>query len=433
LVERNNGIVEVNGSIPLRSNSLLFSMEHAMSFFESVPMLPEDPIFGLNRLYQADPRPNKVNLGVGAYQDAQAKPYVLETIQEAEKRLFQKGMSKEYLPIDGNSEYIQETIKLVFGSNCSRVTSGEIYAAQTVGGTSALRLGGDFLRQNETKGIFLSDPTWPNHQQIFSKSHLQIEFYKYYDKDQHRVNFDAMCDAIKAMPRGAAILLQACCHNPTGMDLSFAQWQELSDLIKKQQIFPFFDFAYQGFGDDLEKDAKAIRYFADQGHEMMVAASYSKNFGLYGERVGMFAMVARHSDIAKRCASQIKQLIRSNYSNPPRFGAALVALILKSDELSAGWKRELQSMRGRIQEMREALAFGLMSEGIHVDFSFLMKQKGMFSFSGLEKHVVERLRVEKGIYLVGNGRMNVAGLNPSNLEYVVESILAVVKNEKKDA
>ncbi len=397
-----------------------------MSFFETLELLPEDPILGLPKVFNADPRPQKVNLGIGAYQDSEGKPYVLSSVRDAEAQILQQERSKEYLPIEGNPDFIQSILTLIFSATNSKLGEGHIKAAQGIGGTGALRLGGEFLSQFNSRLIFLSEPSWPNHKALFSRAGLHVDYYKYYDEKNHRIDFAGMCASIKLMPPGSVILLQACCHNPTGMDLSFNQWQELSEIIKKQKIFPFFDLAYQGFGKDLEEDAKPIRYFVEQGHELIAASSCSKNFGLYGERVGLVAVVAKNKEAALKTESHIKQIIRGSYSNPPRFGAQIVSLILGNESLKASWKRELQAMRDRIVEMRETLAFGLQTKSMHKDFSFLTNQKGIFSFSGLNKEQVLRLKEERGIYMVADGRMNVAGLNPHNIDYVIESILAVL-------
>lgn len=398
-----------------------------MSFFESLEQFPEDQIFGLPKIFKADPRPKKVNLGIGAYQDSEGKPFILTTVREVELSLIEHETTKEYLPIDGNPEFIQEILKVIYGDKCPQLLEGKIFAAQSIGGTGALRVGGEFLAQTISRSIYISDPTWPNHRSIFTRAGMKVDLYHYYDAQNHQVDFDSICATIKAMPPASVIVLQPCCHNPTGIDLTFDQWKELSTLIKKQRIFPLFDFAYQGFGKDLEEDAKPIRYFVEQGHEMIVTSSFSKNFGLYGERVGLVSLVTSNAVSAQKAGSQIKQIIRASYSNPPRFGAAIIAAILKSEDLKKGWKRELQSMRDRIVEMREALTFGLMERSMHKDFSFLNRQKGIFSFTGLSPQQVLRLREEKGIYLLENSRMSVAGLNPHNLDYVIESILDVTK------
>ncbi len=398
-----------------------------MSFFETIELLPEDPILGLPKVFNADPRPQKVNLGIGAYQDADGKPYILTTVRDAEAQVQKSERSKEYLPIEGNPVFIERCLGLVFGSDNTKIKEGHIFGAQGLGGTGALRLGAEFLAQNTSRTVFLSQPSWPNHKSIFSRAGLRLDYYKYYDEQNHRIDFAGLCASIKLMPPGSVILLQACCHNPTGIDPTFAQWQELSELIKKHKIFPYFDFAYQGFGAGFDEDAKAIRYFTEQGHELMVASSYSKNFGLYGERVGLLSVVTYNKEAAKKVGSQIKQIIRGNYSNPPRYGASIVETILGSPEMTKGWKRELGNLRDRIIEMREALMFGLQTKSLHHDFSFLSFQKGIFSYSGLNKAQVHSLKEKWAIYMVGDGRLNIAGLNPKNLDYVIEAIVDIVQ------
>jgi aspartate aminotransferase len=425
LVERNNGIVEVNGSIPLRSISLKIKGK-AMPFFETIELLPEDPILGLTAVYKSDLRDKKVNLGVGIYQDSEGKPYVLNSVIEAEALLNRELPTKGYLPIEGDPEYIAQSLKLLYG-NSKLIDEGKIIGAQAVGGCSALRIGGDFLAQELSRIIFISDPSWSNHQGIFSRAGMKIEYYKYYDNVDHRVDFAGLCASIKLMPPASVILLQPCCHNPSGMDLSFDQWKILSDLIHKQRVFPFFDIAYQGFGRDLEEDAMPIRYFVEQGHEMITAQSFSKNFGLYGERVGLISFVTHSKDNAKKILSKIKYIIRETYSNPPLHGAKIVATILKNSSLKIQWMQELQKMRNRLNEMRICLASGLAEKCDRQNFAFLNKQKGMFSFCGLNKQQVRRLQEEKGIYMISNGRINIAGLNFNNLDYVIDSILSVIE------
>lgn len=397
-----------------------------MPFFETIELLPDDPILSLPILFKADPRKKKVNLGIGAYQDSEGKPYVLICVREAEKILYKKLTNKEYLPIEGDAEYLEEALKLVYGSDSKYLMEGMVFAAQSVGGSGALRIGGEFLAQEISRIMFLSDPSWPNHKGIFSRAGMKIDYYKYYDEANHRIDFAGMCASVKLMPPASVILLQPCCHNPSGMDLTFEQWQVLSDLIKKQKIFPFFDFAYQGFGQDIEEDARPIRYFADQGHEMVVAQSFSKNFGLYGERVGVMSILTHSKDIAQKIGSRVKLIIRQSYSNPPIHGARIIATILKSPELKKQWKDEVKNMSGRIKEMRDALTAGLMEKSLNQDFSFIKKQRGLFSFSGLNNVQVQQLREEKGVYMVNSGRINVAGLNPDNLDYVIDSILSVI-------
>lgn len=393
-----------------------------MSFFESVTQLPDDPIMALPIAFAADTRPNKVNLGIGSYKDDEGLFFLLPTVKETEKKLLTKETDKEYLPIDGDPRLIQATLELIFGRSLLDSFPGGIYAAQAVGGTSALRIGSDFLLQETSKTIFISTPTWPNHKLVFTRSGLKVHHYRYYDELTHRLDFGGLCSDISNMPPGSIILLHANCHNPTGVDPTFEQWKELSTLIKKQKIIPFFDFAYQGFSGTVDEDAQAIRYFASQGHEMLVANSFSKNFGLYCERVGLIAVLTHHKEAVRRVGSQIKQLIRANYSNPPRHGARVIAEILQSDTLRSAWLEELGNMRNRMKQMRHALISGLQVKQSDKDWSFLERQNGFFSFCGLTPDQVQRLIKNYAIYMPSNGRINIAGLNAHNLNYVIEAL-----------
>lgn len=398
-----------------------------MSFFESLTELPEDPIVHLPILFAADPRPNKVNLGVGSYKDSEGRPMVLVCVKEAEAALLKEKLNKEYLPIEGNSAFLQANTELIFGKGFADSYAGGHYAIQAVGGTAALRVGGEFLAQETSKTIFIPNPTWPNHKMVFKRSGLNVHTYAYYDERTHQLDFASMCSDISNMPPGSTILLHAGCHNPSGIDPSFKQWQELSSLLKKQRILPFFDFAYQGFVGTPEDDAQAIRYFAVQGHEMLVANSFSKNMGLYGERVGGLTVLAHHTDSIKKISSQLKQIVRANYSTPPLHGMQIVKTILQSAPLKAGWEEELGDMRLRLKEMRRTLLSGLEEKHSHKDWSFLNRQNGFFSFLGLTPEQVQRLNKEYAIYMPANGRINVAGLNPHNMDYVINALIAVTR------
>lgn len=394
------------------------------SFLESIDLAPDDSILILPILYSKDARTLKVNLGIGSYQTAEGKPYVLETVRKAEKILATKELNKEYQPIDGQSEYIEEGLKLVLGTKFERE---KIFACQTIGGTGALNLAANFLSQEVSRHIYLPDPTWSNHLQIFASTGLKVLRYPYYDAKTHSIDFQLLSDFIKTLPPGSSIVLHSSCQNPSGADLRFREWQELSQLILKQQIFPIFDNAYQGFGEGMEEDAKPIRQFLADGHEMLVATSYSKNFGLYGERAGHFTLVAHKEVTARRCASHIKQIIRTIYSSPPLHTARIVSTILSDPELKKGWLEEVNNMKIRIDAMRESLASGLEAKGCREDFSHLRTEKGFFSLLGIDLEKTLKLREEKGIYLPPNGRINIAGLNPSNLEYVTDSICSIFK------
>lgn len=397
------------------------NLKEKSAFFESISLAPDDPILILPILFARDSRKEKVNLGIGSYKTADGKPYVLETVKAVEKEILKQDLNKEYLPIDGDPEFVKQTLKLIFAD-----TEGQenLFACQTVGGTCALKIAGNFLNLSSFKNLYLPDPSWPNHQPIFASANLNIERYPYYDYKNHRVDFAALLTFVKKMPPKSIIMLHACCHNPTGADLQMDQWKELSDVILKLGVFPFFDLAYQGFSKNVDEDAKAVRYFLSQGHEMLLAASYSKNFGLYGERVGLLAFVTHHAETKSKAASQIKRIIRTIYSTPPLHGGRIVAKILGDPQLKKDWLEELGNMRSRMDAMRETLASGLMMKGTQ-DFSYLERQKGFFSLLGFDQEQTLKLREEKGIYLPPNGRINIAGLNPHNMDYVIDAILSV--------
>ncbi len=387
------------------------------SFFLPVPQLPEDPIFGLQAEFNSDPRSQKINLSIGAYQNSEGKPQVFDVVRKAEQLILNQNLNKEYLGIEGQKDYIKMTLELILGK-----TTEDFFAVQTIGGTSALRLGAELLSKHITKSIFISNPTWANHQNIFSQAGMAIEQYPYYDLQGHRLDFEGMAAKIKLMPRGSAVLLHGCCHNPSGIDPTVEQWKVLSKLILEQHLFPFFDFAYQGFGVGVEADAFPIRQFREDGHEMLVAYSYSKNFGLYGERAGLLAVITNEKQATERAASVIKNVIRSMYSNPPLHGARIISTVLKNPDLRAEWLTELETIRKRIQDTRETFYQGLDGK-----FQFIQHQRGMFSFSGLNVDQVERLKKEYGIYLVKSGRINIAGLNEKNIGSVIDAILNVIK------
>ena len=392
-----------------------------MKFFDTIEMAPPDPILGLNAAFKADPRSNKVNLSIGAYKTDDLQPLVLAAVRKAEGQILTEGMDKEYLSQDGNPEYVQRSIRLVFDTK-----QDNIFGAQAPGGTAGVRLAGEFLAEIGSQVIYIPDPTWANHNQVFARAGLKVASYPYYDAERRDFTKSRMVEAIKSIPSGSPILLHACCHNPTGLDPTPADWKELSAAIKAQGLLPVFDFAYQGFGQGITEDAMAVRYFLADGHQMLVANSYSKNFGLYGERIGGFYVVTADAETAGRVKSQVMRIIRANYSNPPLHGSRIIAAVLASDALRQEWEAELAAMRERISGMRKALAEGLNAGGSSVDFSFMYKQNGMFSYSGLSKAAVDQLREEFAIYMPTNGRLNVAGLSPKNLDYVVEAILAVL-------
>ena len=392
-----------------------------MNFFDTIEMAPPDPILGLNAAFKADPRSNKVNLSIGAYKTDDLQPLVLAAVRKAEGQILTEGMDKEYLSQDGDPEYVKHSIKLVFDTE-----QDNIFGAQAPGGTAGVRLAAEFLAQIGNQVIYIPDPTWANHNQVFARAGLEVASYPYYDAKRREFTKSRMIEVIKSIPSGSPILLHACCHNPTGLDPTPADWKEISTAIKTQGLLPVFDFAYQGFGHGIDEDAMAVRHFLAEGHQMLVANSYSKNFGLYGERIGGFYVVTADVETAERVKSQVMRIIRANYSNPPLHGSRIITAVLASDALRQEWESELAVMRERISGMRKALAEGLNAGGSSVDFSFMYKQNGMFSYSGLSKAAVDRLREEYAIYMPTNGRLNVAGLSPKNLDYVVEAILAVL-------
>lgn len=384
---------------------------------------PDDPILGLTAAFRKDPRSNKVNLGVGAYRTALGEPFLLPSVQAAEKQLLEAKLNKEYLPIDGDSSFAQATQTLIFGT---LTDSLPLYGAQVLGGTGALRVGGEYLALGGARTIYFSNPTWANHKNIFSRAGLKIDSYPYYDQATQSIDFSGLVEAVKTMPSGSVILLHGCCHNPTGMDLTHDQWRELSDIVREQGVIPFFDLAYQGFGEGLDADAFAVRYFAEQGHELLVAYSFAKSFGLYGERVGFLSCVCGNAAAAERVGRQVRPVIRANYSSPPLHGGRIVTTILQSKELTADWRFELDMMRLRIADMRQAFAAGLCAKGLSPDcYNALVKQCGLFSYGFLSHDQVQHLRQEYAIYCPDDGRINVAGLNPTNMEYVINAVESV--------
>lgn len=398
-----------------------------MSYFTSFELLPEDPILNLGILFAADKREQKVNLGIGSYKDETGQPVVLECVRKAEKLLLDKHLNKEYLPIVGNNAFISKIMKLVYGELVDNQLKGRLVAVQSVGGTGALRIGTELIARNRHTKAYFSTPTWINHNAIFKYGGMPYGFYPYYNKETKGIDFSAMCQAIKKMNAGDVVLLHACCHNPTGVDLSQEQWKELSELIKTQKLLPFFDLAYQGFGNGLEEDAFAVRYFAEQGHEMLVATSCSKNFGLYGERLGALSIITKDSTLVPQLTSQIKQVIRGCYSMPPLQGSRIVATILESEELTRQWHVELTHMRDRVNAIRLLLVEKLLNHGVKTDVSFFANRRGLFSYTGISVDQVNHLQQEYAIYMSGDGRINVAGLNLTNIDYFAAAIAPLLK------
>jgi aromatic-amino-acid transaminase len=397
--------------------------------FQSVELAPRDPIIGLTEAFAADSRPTKVNLGVGVYCDDNGKIPLLRAVREAEKARVEAGVPRGYLPIEGLAAYDAAVQKMLFGADSPLIAAGRLVTAQALGGTGALKIGADFLRRmNPQAQVLISDPSWENHRALFEGAGFKVGTYPYYDAPTRGLNFAGMCAALRAAPAGKIIALHACCHNPTGVDLSDEQWREVARICKAQGLVPMLDIAYQGFGDGVDADAAAVRLFADEGLSFFVASSFSKSFSLYGERVGALTIVTGSSDESARVLSQLKRVIRTNYSNPPTHGGSIVAAVLGDAKLRALWEEELAEMRNRIKAMRKALVEGLKARGVQGDYSFVLKQNGMFSYSGLSTAQVDRLRSEFGIYAVSSGRVCVAALNSKNIDYVCNALAAVLRD-----
>ncbi len=400
-----------------------------MSYFASVEMAPGDPILGLTETYVADPRPGKINLGVGIYVDEQGRIPLLPTVHEVELALAAAAKPRGYLPIDGLAAYNRLTQELVFGAQSQLLAAGRVATAQTIGGSAALRVAADLLKRVAGAGakIAISHPSWGNHHVVFRTAGFELLDYRYYDAATHGLDFSGMLEDLGKLEPGTVVLLHACCHNPTGVDLEAAQWQQLIELLKERRLLPFIDMAYQGFDEGTDADATAVRLLEASGVEAFVVAnSYSKSFSLYGERVGALSMVGADRDEAARLQSKIKQIIRTIYSSPSTHGAALVAGVLGSTELRARWEQELGGMRGRIHTMRAGFVEKLAALGAP-DFGFINKQAGMFSYSGLSKAQVHRLRDEYAIYALDSGRICVAALNQDNLDTVASAVAAVCR------
>ena len=393
-------------------------------FFDKVPEGQPDPVFGLSGAFEADTRSKKVNLLVGIYKNDRLQSESMPVVRIAREATASQDLVADYLPIDGHSEFLAHLGALVFGEKEWKGRDSS-YAAQTAGGTAALRIGTELLIQEVTKTISIPTPTWPNHRLILDKAGCNVDAYPYYSREKKGVDFEAILKHLKGLPEKAAVILHACCHNPTGCDLSNQEWKELSSFMKKKRLFPFFDFAYQGFGDGLEKDAEAVRIFKEDGHDMLVAYSCSKNFSLYCQRVGALFALGQNAGEKFRIASQVKRIIRGLYSNPPAHGARIASFILGEEKLRHQWEKELEGMRARMTRMRKSLSSRLIAQAKKIDFRYLEKHKGMFSFLDMDKHQVQRMISEFGVYLLDSGRISVAGLSEDNIDYVVNSLLTV--------
>ncbi|ACM33093.1 MAG: amino acid aminotransferase [Diaphorobacter nitroreducens] len=398
-----------------------------MSLFTAVEMAPRDPILGLNEQYAADPNPAKVNLGVGVYFDDNGKLPLLQCVQAAEKAMMDKPAARGYLPIDGIAAYDNAVKALVFGAESDVVKAGRVATVQAIGGTGGLKIGADFLKKiSPNAKVLISDPSWENHRAIFTNAGFEVGSYRYYDAANRKVDFDGMLADLNAAAPGTIVVLHACCHNPTGYDITAAQWEQVIAAVKAKGLVAFLDMAYQGFGYGIAEDGAVIGKFVAAGLNIFVSTSFSKSFSLYGERVGALSVVANDKDEAARVLSQLKIVIRTNYSNPPTHGGAVVAAVLNNPELRALWEKELGEMRVRIKEMRQKLVDGLKAAGVKQDMGFITTQIGMFSYSGLSKDQMVRLRNEFGVYGTDTGRMCVAALNSKNIDYVCQAIAKVI-------
>jgi aromatic-amino-acid transaminase len=398
-----------------------------MSLFTAVEMAPRDPILGLNEQFAADSNPNKVNLGVGVYFDDNGKLPLLQCVQAAEKAMMEKPTPRGYLPIDGIAAYDNGVKALVFGAESDVVKSGRVATVQAIGGTGGLKIGADFLKKlNPNAKVLISNPSWENHKAIFTNAGFEVGTYAYYDAATRSIDFAGMLADLNAAAAGTVVVLHACCHNPTGYDITAAQWDQVIEVVKAKNLVAFLDMAYQGFGHGIAEDGAVIGKFVAAGLNIFVSTSFSKSFSLYGERVGALSVVATDKEEAARVLSQLKIVIRTNYSNPPTHGGAVVAAVLNNAELHALWEKELGEMRVRIKAMRQKLVDGLKAAGVKQDMSFITTQIGMFSYSGLSKDQMVRLRSEFGVYGTDTGRMCVAALNSKNIDYVCKAIAAVI-------
>lgn len=398
-----------------------------MSMFTAVEMAPRDPILGLNEQYAADSNPKKVNLGVGVYYDDNGKLPLLACVRAAEEDMMKAPTARGYLPIDGIAAYDSAVKGLVFGVDSEPVKSGRVATIQAIGGTGGLKVGADFLKKlSPDAKVLISDPSWENHRALFTQAGFTVDTYPYYDAARRGVDFEGMLAALNAAPAGTIVVLHACCHNPTGYDITAAQWDQVIAAVKARNLTPFLDMAYQGFGQGIAEDGAVIGKFVAAGLSFFVSTSFSKSFSLYGERVGALSVLCESKEEAARVLSQLKSTIRANYSNPPTHGGAVVAAVLNDPARRAVWEKELAEMRTRIKAMRQKFVEGLKAAGVKEDMSFITTQIGMFSYSGLGKDQMLRLRNEFGVYGTDTGRMCVAALNSKNIEYVCASVAKVL-------
>ncbi len=396
-----------------------------MSFFDKVPLAPPDPIFGVIAAFQKDPRKEKINLGAGIYKTEDLRTPILASVKAAEKAVLESEESKDYLPIEGDRNYFEGMGGLVLGKEIWAKEKERIAAFQTVGATGALKIGGTFLKEEAENPVLIPDPTWPNHRAVLTHSGLKVENYPYYDAKKHKIN-ENLIPFLEKLNPGTILVLHGSCHNPTGCDPTLEQWKELCAVIKAKRLIPFFDFAYQGLGRGLDEDAEAIRYFVKNGIEMLLAVSNAKNLALYGERAGCLFIVSESAKIAEHIISRVKQMIRTNYSNPPIHGARVAAYLLGNDALRKKWEGELKEMRERIHRLRLDLYERLAAKKKNSDFSHFKRGQGMFCYTGMTKEEVERITEQYAIYLPKDGRINICGLTQKNLDYVVDAIATVM-------
>ncbi len=395
--------------------------------FQTVTPAPPDSILGLTEAFKQDPNPHKINLGVGVYKDASGNTPILASVKQAEERLLKAEKSKTYLPIEGPAAYNAAVQAMIFGAQHEIVAGKRAATAQAPGGTGALRMAADTLaRLNPQTRVWLSDPTWPNHPSIFQAAGLAVLTYPYFDAKHNSVKFDAMLDALRGAQPGDVVVLHGCCHNPTGVDLTLEQWHAVGDVIAERNLLPLVDFAYQGFAEGLAEDAAGLLTLCRPGAELMIASSFSKNFGLYNERTGALTVVAGDAAAADAVLSHVKVAVRANFSNPPFHGGAIVSTVLGDPTLRAQWEQEVTAMRERINTMRSLFVETLNEKGVQQDFSFIARQRGMFSFSGLTPTQVKALRDDYAIYIVGSGRINVAGMSESSMDYLCSAIADVL-------
>jgi aromatic-amino-acid transaminase len=403
------------------------NVPHSSFPLAAVRMAPRDPILGVTETFNADKNPNKVNLGVGVYYDDNGKVPLLECVRRAEAQLAEKSAPRSYLPIDGLPAYDRAVQALVFGADSAAAMENRVVTVQALGGTGGLKIGADFLRRIAPDSqVWISEPSWENHRALFESAGFAVNTYPYYDPSSRSVDFAGMIATLRALPPASIVVLHACCHNPTGVDLAAEQWTAIIETVVSRGLIPFVDIAYQGFGEGIDADGEVVRRFAQAGGPVFVSNSFSKSFSLYGERVGALSVVTGSGDEAARVLSQLKRTVRTNYSSPPTHGGQIVAAVLTTPELRALWEKELGQMRERIREMRRQLVEKLRARVPRTDFGFVMRQRGMFSYSGLSKSQVARLREEFSVYALDSGRICVAALNSRNVDYVADAVARVI-------